>query len=98
MTTTPSAIAEVIERCTVAQVAYDLAAEAGDDVNSSLRSEEEDDAVNELVMMPCTSDAELLEKLRFLLARETKLWGSPFDSSAEFCSIAQAVATYLEAA
>jgi hypothetical protein len=47
--------------------------------------------------MPCASDAEFLKKLRFLLARETNLWGSPAGNM-EFGPIAVAVDRYFSQA
>jgi hypothetical protein len=40
-------------------------------------SDEEDDALYELAFTPCISDAEFLEKLRFLVARDTRIFGAP---------------------
>jgi len=55
------------------------------------------DAIDALVFTPCASNAEFIEKLRFLLAWTKNLHGSPFGSPAEFSDIARAVAVHLEA-
>jgi len=55
------------------------------------------DAIDDLVETPCASNAEFIEKLRFLLAWTKNLHGSPFGSPAEFSDIARAVAVHLEA-
>jgi hypothetical protein len=93
--TKPSAVEQAIERRRAAQAAYDLVEVAGDDDTITLRTNEEYDAIDNLVEAPCVSDAEFIEKLRLLIAYEISLFGSPFDSKAEFCIIARAVATHL---
>jgi hypothetical protein len=72
------------ERCAAAHAAY--SAESDSDMATQL-SCAKDDAIDALAEMPCASDAEFFEKLRFLLARETHLWGSPAGNM-EFGSIA----------
>jgi hypothetical protein len=93
-----SAVAKALARCKAAQTAYDAAEAAEDEAARERHGEAEMEIFDELAVTPCTSDIEFIEKLRFMLARETELWGSPFDSRAEFRHIAVAVATYLEAA
>jgi hypothetical protein len=89
-----SAVAEAIARLKAAQAAYDAAEAAGDDAATSLHCEAEYTACDELTEAPCANEAEFIEKLRCLLARESLLFGSPFDSRVEFISIAAAVAAY----
>jgi hypothetical protein len=71
------------------QAAYDAASRDDDDVITRL-SEAESDAIEILAGTPCASDAEFLEKLRYLLARETRIFGEP-DCNQEFGPIAVAV-------
>jgi hypothetical protein len=40
-------------------------------------SDEEDEALYELALTPCASDAEFLEKLRYLYAKQAKIWYLP---------------------
>ncbi len=97
MTTKPkagSAVAGAIARLKIAQSAYDAVEASGDDTATSL--EAEFTACDELVVAPCANEAEFIEKLQCLLARETQLFGSPFDSGAEFVSVAAAAAAYFE--
>jgi hypothetical protein len=90
-----SAVARAIARLKAAQAAYDAAEAAGEDATAtSLHCEAECTACDELTVTPCANEAEFIEKLRCLLARESLLFGSPFDSRAEFCIIARAVATH----
>jgi len=89
-----SALAQAIERCAAAHAAY--SAESDSDMATQLSSAE-DDAIDALAEMPCASDAEFFEKLRFLLTRETHLWGSPAGNM-EFGSIAVAVGRYFNQA
>lgn len=51
----------------------------------------EGDALNLLAEAPCASGAEFLEKLRYLLAHETRIFGGPPDGHNEFGSILVAV-------
>ncbi|PZR83522.1 MAG: hypothetical protein DLM68_14130 [Hyphomicrobiales bacterium] len=100
-----SAVAEVVARHKAAQSAYDAgaaacAAQPGDtaaDKIASALTEEESVACEELERTPCSSDAEFLEKLKCLINRETRLFGSPFESRAQFVSVARAVALHFEA-
>jgi hypothetical protein len=88
-------LTQAIERCEAAQAAYEAASDS--DIASQL-SCAEDDAIDALAEMPCASDAEFLEKLRFLLARETNLWGKPGRPGVEFGSLAVAVDCYFNKA
>jgi hypothetical protein len=89
-----SAVARAIVRLKAAQAAYDAAEAAGDAAATSLHCEAEFAACDKLTVTPCANEAEFIEKLRCLLARESLLFGSPFDSRAEFISIAAATASY----
>jgi hypothetical protein len=40
-------------------------------------SDEENEALDELAFTPCASDAEFLEKLRYLYAQQAKIWDLP---------------------
>jgi hypothetical protein len=91
----PSAVANALARCKAAQAAYDAAEAAGDDTTLELQGRVEAEIFDKLANTPCTSDAEFIEKLRYMIAQETKLWGSPLDSRAEFRHIAVAVAAHL---
>jgi hypothetical protein len=92
----PSTVAEAVERCKAAQAAYSAAAATGDADAADLHSEAESVTCDELAEMPCTDDAEFIEKLRYLYARELKIFGEP-DINAEFGSVVIAVATHLGA-
>jgi hypothetical protein len=83
-----ASIAQAIARCEAAQAAYD-ARPHDDDGAASRLSEAESDAIEILAETPCASDAEFLEKLRFLVARETRIFGPP-DCNQEFGPIAVA--------
>lgn len=47
----------------------------GDDNECGRRSDLEDAAIMELALTPCASDAEFVEKLRYMLARQDRLRG-----------------------
>jgi hypothetical protein len=100
MTTKPKTsktpIAEAIERCEAAQAAYDAIPDDDDAAKRQL-SGFESGVVDALARMPCASDAEFLEKLRYLLARETRIFGEPH-GRAEFGSIVVAVDRHLNQA
>jgi hypothetical protein len=63
---------------------------AHDDEAANQLSAAESDAIEILAETPCASDAEFLEKLRFLVARETRIFGPP-DGNHDFGSIVVAV-------
>jgi hypothetical protein len=93
MTTKPKtakvSIVQVIELCKAAQADYDATLDDDDAVKQQF-SGFESEVVDCLARMPCASDAEFLEKLRYLLARETRIFGEPH-GRAEFGSIVVAV-------
>jgi hypothetical protein len=80
-----ASVPQAIARCEAAQAGYD-AAHDDDDAANQL-SDAESDAIEILAETPCASDAEFLEKLRFLVARETRIFGLP-DCNQEFGPIA----------
>lgn len=65
-----------IERHKTIQAAYDASIGASDETLHFL-SEAEREAYEELAEMPCANDGEFLEKLKYLAAREIRLFGEP---------------------
>jgi hypothetical protein len=57
-------------------MAAQAALDAAEDRPEHLR-DEEDEALDELAFTPCASDAEFLEKLRYLYAQQAKIWDLP---------------------
>jgi hypothetical protein len=57
-------------------------------------SRAEDLARYDVAMRPCRSDAELIEKLRYLMATEHSLWGDP-EFLTEYGSVVIAVREHL---
>jgi hypothetical protein len=88
----PATIAEAIARCKAAKAAYNAAPDQKDETLIPL-SESESDACIELSKTPCVSDAEFIEKLRYLNAREIWLWGRP-KGDTEFGTVVIAVAKH----
>lgn len=68
-------LAKAIERHKVAQAAME-AAYGPEDLSRHL-CDAETAALDELAETPCLSDAEFMEKLRYLLRHETAVWGEP---------------------
>ena len=64
-----TALAQAIERHRAAQAAIDA---AGPEGYPDHLSDEEDEALYELAFTPCISDAEFIEKLRYLYAQQAK--------------------------
>lgn len=58
-------------------------------------SRAEDLARYDVAMRPCVSDAEFIEKLRYLMATECNLWGEP-EFLTEFGSVLIAVREHLD--
>ena len=56
------------------------------------------DAIDDLAETPCASDAEFVEKLRYLLAHETRIFEGPPDGNHDFGSIVIAVDRHLNRA
>jgi hypothetical protein len=83
MTTKPkirTPIAQAIARHKAAHKAAQAAMEAvsGPEDYPGHLSHEEDEALDELAFTPCASDAEFLEKLRYLYAQQAKVgWDLP---------------------
>jgi hypothetical protein len=76
MTTKPNtALAQALARHMAAQAALD--AVPGPEDYPELLCDEEGEALEELAFTPCASDAEFLEKLRYLYAQQAKLWELP---------------------
>jgi hypothetical protein len=81
-----TALAQAIERHRAAQAAIDATPEGyPDNLN-----EAEFDAIDELAETPCASDAEFIEKLRYLHAYEIRFFGAPTGQH-EFRSVVLAV-------
>jgi hypothetical protein len=73
---TPTPIVQAIARHKAVQAAAD-AVPCPEECPEHLR-EEENEALDELAFTPCASDAEFLEKLRYLYAQQAKVgWDLP---------------------
>jgi hypothetical protein len=72
-----------------AQAAIDAVADDPDGYPQHL-NEAEFDAIDEFAVTPCASDAEFIEKLRYLHAYETRTFGAPTGQH-EFRSVVLAV-------
>jgi hypothetical protein len=66
-----------------------------DDENFLAASRTEDLARYDVAVRPCVSDAEFIEKLRYLMEAERGLWGEP-EFLTQFGSVVVAVRDYLE--
>ncbi len=78
MTTTrkrKASIAQALARHKAAQAALD--AVPGPEDYPERLCDEEGEALDELAFTPCASDAEFLEKLRYLYAQQAKIWDLP---------------------
>lgn len=64
-------------------VAAEAACESGDEDRFSEACRHENDVSLELALTPCASDAEFLEKLKYLLARDICYYSDP-DSRVDF--------------
>jgi hypothetical protein len=84
-----SAVWEAIARAKAAQAAYDAAPDHSDETLIPL-STAESDACDDLAEAHCRDDAEFVEKLRYLFAREVLLFGK------EDNAVMVAVATHLK--
>jgi hypothetical protein len=69
----------------------------GDGDRYTVACRHEDDVSLELARMPCASDAEFLEKLKYVLARDIAYYGDP-DSRYEFGHTVAAVAQHFDLA
>jgi hypothetical protein len=79
MTATP---AQAIARHKAAQAALDASEDRPDHL-----FDEEDEALDDLAETPCASDAEFVEKLRYLYMQQSKIWDLP-DNGDNFGCIA----------
>jgi hypothetical protein len=93
MSPQPSAVAEAIARHKAAQAAHDAAPDDSDETMDPL-FDAATRALEELGKTPCASDAEFIEKLRYLLPQETRQSGA-LHFGLEYGSILVAVATHL---
>ena len=95
MTTEPKTrkapVAQVIARHKAAQAALD--AVPGPEGWPDHLCREEDEALDALAFAPCASDAEFLEKLRYLYAQQAKIWDLP-DNGDDYGCIVIAVACH----
>ena len=82
-------IVQAIARHMAAQAALD----AGPEDRPDHLCKEEDEALDELAFTPCASDAEFLEKLRYLYAQQAKIWDLP-DNGDNFGCLAIAAACH----
>ena len=96
MSPQPSAVAEAIARHKAAQAAHDAAPDDSDETMDPLFDvfDAATRALEELGKTPCASDAEFIEKLRYLLPQETRQSGA-LHFGLEYGSILVAVATHL---
>ena len=100
MTTKPKprkalTVAEAIERHKTAQAAYDATPDDTDKIMIPL-SDATFEALDKLAKTHCSSDAEFIEKLRYLAAQEAKMYPSPTGGH-EYGSVVIAVAKYFGA-
>jgi hypothetical protein len=86
---TSNALEQALARHKAAQAAIDAYRDAPDGYPEHLGSAEFD-AIDDLAKTPCASDAEFIEKLRYLHAYETRIFGPPTGKH-EFRSIVLAV-------
>jgi len=81
-------LAQAIARHKAAEAAMDAGPHEEDYPEQLL--EEEIEALDAIALMPCASDAEFIEKLRYLHAVETRISGAPTGRH-EFGSVVHAV-------
>ena len=89
----PTAIDKAIARVEAAQAAYVAAPDNSDETTEPLCGAELD-AADQLADMPCKSDAEFMKKLRYLCAREVRIFGPPTGNH-EFGTVVIAVAEHM---
>ena len=88
MTTKPktrTTIVQALARHKAAQAALD-AVPGPEDCPEHL-CDEEDEALDALAFTPCASDAEFLEKLRYLYAQQAKIWNLPDNGNDYGCIV-----------
>jgi hypothetical protein len=86
-------LSKLINNHRAALAAFEATSEDDPDFIGASRAE--DEARYDVAMRPCASDAEFIEKLRYLLNAEISLWGEP-EFLTEFGSVVVAVQEYLE--
>jgi hypothetical protein len=92
------ALAQAVERCDAAQAPIDARfGKIDDEALADQLFTAASDAVAALAETPCANDAEFLEKLRYLLALETHIFGGPPDGRHDFGSIVIAVDRHFNA-
>jgi hypothetical protein len=84
-----SKLIQALDRHKAAQAALD----AGPEDRPKHLFDEEDEALNELAFTPCISDAEFIEKLRYLYAQQAGIWNLP-DNANDYGCIAIAAACH----
>jgi len=90
-------VAQALARHKAAQAAVDAHFGMIDDAALATQLfDAERDALKILAETPCASKAEFIEKLRYLLAHETRIFGGPPDGNHDFGSIVVAVDRYME--
>jgi hypothetical protein len=93
-----TALAQALARHKAAQAAIDAHfGHIDDEALADQLFDAESGARKVLAETPCASDAEFLEKLRYLLAHETRIFDGPPDGHQHFGSILVAVDRYLNA-
>jgi len=90
MTTNPAALAQVIARHKAAQAALDAVPRDVD--YQSLR--EEGEALDDLAFTPCASDAEFLEKLRYIYTVQARIWPLPDNGDGGYGALVIAAACH----
>ena len=85
-------LSELIDRHKSALESFERTHE--DDSGFVTASRAEDEARYEVAVQPCATDAEFVEKLKYLLDAEIALWGAP-EFLTEFGSVVVAVEEYL---
>jgi hypothetical protein len=83
-------LAQALARHKAAEAAIDAAQAADQDGNHKHLTDAEFEAIDNLAETPCSSDAEFIEKLRYLHAYETRFFGVPTGQH-EFRSVVLAV-------
>lgn len=99
-----SGLEAAIGRHKAAQAAIDgfpkattLAEEEAADADFTALVALEGDAFDALASIPCTDDAELLRKLRYMTAHEIRAWGQPY-TALQFGPLAVALAEHFSLA
>jgi hypothetical protein len=87
------ALARLVDAHRAAFAQFEAADDDDDDFIGASRTE--DLARYDVAMRPCVSDAEFIEKLRYLMSTECSLWGEP-EFLTEFGSVVVAVREHLD--